>query len=111
MFLKWDEINGLALSNDAQGSFAKCVISSYQSLDKKPVFMILDSQESTLGNPGNNNVYDSYYFKKSQLVLNRNQRLHQDLIIIIKRKLKEIFIQVFLKIMVIMQQNLQSKWL
>ena len=64
MFLKWDESNGLALSNDAQGSFAKCVISSYQSLDKKPVFMILDSQESTLGNPGNNNVYDSYYFKK-----------------------------------------------
>lgn len=64
MFLKWDEANGLVLSNDAQGSFAKCVISNYQSLDKKPVFMILDSQESTLGNPGNNNVYDSYYFKK-----------------------------------------------
>lgn len=64
MFLKWDEVDGLVLSNDVQGSFAKCVISSYQSLDKKPIFMILDSQESTLGNPGNNNVYDSYYFKK-----------------------------------------------
>lgn len=63
-YLKWNEADGLILSNDSQGSFAKCVITSSQSLDKKPVFMILDSQESTLGNPGNNNVYDPYYFKK-----------------------------------------------
>lgn len=73
MFIKWDEVDGLVLSNDIQGSFAKCVISSSQSLDKKPVFMILDSSESTLGNPGNNDVYDSYYFKKK--LVGSKQRL------------------------------------
>ena len=63
-FLVWDENNGLILSNDAQNAIAKCVLTTYKTLDKKPVFMIIGDETVTLGNPGNNGVYDDYYFKK-----------------------------------------------
>lgn len=63
-FLVWDENDGLILSNDAQNAIAKCVLTTYKTLDKKPVFMIIGDETVTLGNAGNNGVYDDYYFKK-----------------------------------------------
>lgn len=63
-FLVWDENDGLILSNDAQNAIAKCVLTTYKTLDKRPVFMAIDDETVTLGNAGNNGVYDDYYFKK-----------------------------------------------
>lgn len=63
-FLVWDENDGLILSNDAQNAIAKCVLTTYKTLDKKPVFMVMNDETVTLGNAGNNGVYDDYYFKK-----------------------------------------------
>lgn len=63
-FLVWDENDGLVLSNDAQNAIAKCVLTTYKTLDKKPVFMVMSDETVTLGNAGNNGVYDDYYFKK-----------------------------------------------
>lgn len=63
-FLVWDENDGLVLSNDAQNAIAKCVLTTYKTLDKKPVFMVIGDETVTLGNAGNNGVYDDYYFKK-----------------------------------------------
>ena len=63
-FLVWDENDGLVLSNDVQNAIAKCVLTTYNTLDKKPVFMVIGDDTVTLGNVGNNGVYDDYYFKK-----------------------------------------------
>lgn len=72
-FLTWDENDGLVLSNDAQGAIAKCVLTTYKTLDKKPVFMVIGEETVSLGNAGNNGVYDDYYFKKK--VTGAGQRL------------------------------------
>lgn len=72
-FLVWDENDGLVLSNDAQGAIAKCVLTTYKTLDKKPVFMVIGEETVSLGNAGNNGVYDDYYFKKK--VTGAGQRL------------------------------------
>lgn len=72
-FLVWNENDGLVLSNDAQNAIAKCVLTTYKTLDKKPVFMVISDETVTLGNAGNNGVYDDYYFKKK--LVGAGQRL------------------------------------
>ena len=61
--LSWG-IDGLTIGNNGI-PIAKCVGTTYSFIDKTPRFMLgVSEQEVALGNAGNNNVYDDYYFKQ-----------------------------------------------
>lgn len=61
--LSWG-IDGLTIGNNGT-PIAKCVGTTYSFIDKAPRFMLgVSEQEVALGNAGNNNVYDDYYFKQ-----------------------------------------------
>ena len=61
--LSWG-IDGLTIGNNGT-PIAKCVDTTYSFIDKAPRFMLgVSEQEVALGNAGNNNVYDDYYFKQ-----------------------------------------------
>ena len=63
-YLIWDKSNGFVLSQEDDNSVAKCISRYANFVDNKPRFLVMISDnEITLGNSGNNNVYEDYYYK------------------------------------------------
>jgi hypothetical protein len=63
-YITWDDNKGIILtSEETDNIIGKCVGTTFNFIDKKPRFIVgISNEDISLGNNGNNGVYDDYYY-------------------------------------------------